>query len=256
MASPPVGVEQDAAAGSARGHTTAATAVRFAQLARALHRSGDLTQVMQRIVDTAVAEVPGAAFAGLTVLGRRRATTPAFSDGLAQQVDELQYQTGEGPCLDAAAQVTAVRVDDLAAEARWPQFTVRALELGVRSVLSFQLSVDAGSIGSLNLYASKAHAFPAQAEDAGLPLAAHAAVAIAARRAEANLRVALESRDVIGQAKGILMERFRLSADEAFELLVAASQQAHVKLRTVAERLTLTGEITLADPPGGTLKAV
>jgi GAF domain-containing protein len=223
----------------------------LAELARSLDAASDPTAVLEQVVAAAVVEIPGAELAGVSIIGKHRVTTPVCTNELVGRIDELQYQTGQGPCLDAAADRHVVRVDDLSAETRWPRFCARAAALGVRSALAFQLFTDGGSIGALNIYARPAQAFPAHAEDIGAPLATHAALAMVAKRTEANLRVALDSRDVIGQAKGILMERYKMSADQAFSLLLVASQRTNTKLRDVAAELTRTGELPTPTHCGG-----
>jgi GAF domain-containing protein len=119
----------------------------------------------------------------------------------------VQYETGEGPCLDAARHQETVRSDDLRTDTRWPRFARQAAALGVRSMLSFQLFAGGDSFGALNLYAADPAAFGPDSEKTGLLLASHAALAMAAARTEAGLLTALDSREMIGQAKGILMER-------------------------------------------------
>jgi GAF domain-containing protein len=155
----------------------------------------------------------------------------------------VQYQAGEGPCLDAARHHQTVRSDDLRAEARWPRFARQATGLGVLSVLSFQLFAGDDSFGALNLYAADPAAFGQDSESTGLLLASHAALAMAAARTEAGLLTALDTREMIGQAKGILMERYKITGVQAFGLLVASSQGMNRKLRDVAEHLVATGEL-------------
>lgn len=223
---------------------TSGLAMDLGRLARAMESDTDETGVLQRVVQAALREVPGAQSAGITLVSKQSASTPVSTDDdLVTKVDVWQHEVGQGPCLDAAAQHPIVRSDDLQRESRWPQFVPRALELGVRSVLSFQLFVHAGTAGALNLYARTSHAFGDDAEHIGTPLAAHAAVALAATRNEAELRIALDSRDRIGQAKGILMERYKITPEEAFDLLIEASQSANRKLRDVADELAATGEL-------------
>jgi transcriptional regulator with GAF, ATPase, and Fis domain len=216
-------------------------------LARILEAEDDAALVVQQILRTAVSEVPGTAHAGATMLGADGAPTPVYTDALAAELDTLQYETGEGPGLDALLAET-VRADDLAYEPRWPVFAPAAVARGVRSILAFRLSVRSGTVGVLSLYAPSPDAFPSDAERVGRSLAAVAAVAMATVGERTQLRGALESRDIIGQAKGILMERYRVDAKEAFALLSASSQHTNVKLRDLAEHLTKTGEFT--PPPG------
>jgi GAF domain-containing protein len=143
----------------------------------------------------------------------------------------------------AIDKIEVVRVDDLRTDPRWPRFGQRAVAHGVASMMSFQLYARDDNLGALNLYALEPHAFDDEAAHVGALLATHAAVALASTQTEANLRTALLSRDMIGQAKGILMERFKIDQSAAFELLVAVSQHTHRKLRDIAEDLTSTGEL-------------
>jgi GAF domain-containing protein len=225
-----------------------ALAAYLGELARELHAEDDVAAVLERVVGAAVTEVPGTDYAAVSVIGRNGASTPVYTDDLVVLVDAAQYETGQGPCLDAAVDRHTVRADDLDGERRWPEFAARAVELGVRSMLSFQLFTEAGSVGALNLYARTAAAFPSDAERIGLPLAAHAAVAMVVTRQEANLRAALDTRDLIGQAKGILMERYKIDQDRAFKLLLMVSQRTNTKLREVADRLCASGDLPIRMP--------
>lgn len=221
----------------------------FAELARALHAEPDMDGVLRRAVLAAVRNVPGAELAGIAVLGKRSVRSVAVSDPLVSVLDQAQYNTGEGPCLEAASdERNAVLVDDLAVDPRWPRFAARARERGVASALSFRLSATGDTIGTLNLYARGPHAFTDESVLVGAMLSAHAAVAMDATVAVDRLHQALAGRDVIGQAKGILMERYQLSDDHAFDLLIAASQHTNRKLHDIAADLVATG--ALPDPRG------
>lgn len=137
-------------------------------------------EVLDRLVHAAVAEVPGADLAGVTVLGRDGPTSPACSADLVVAIDMLQYGIGEGPCLSAARLGTVVRCDDLRTDERWPRFGPRAAELGVRSMLSVRMYADTDAVGALNLYARWTGGFPRGAEAVAVPLAMAAADALAA----------------------------------------------------------------------------
>lgn len=126
-------------------------------------------------------------------------------------------------------------------ETRWSRFSPAAAMAGVGSMLSFQLWVEREHIGALNLYATESGAFELSSEEIGRPLAAHASVAISAARREHQLREALHNRDVIGQAKGMLMQRYSIDADKAFDLLTRLSQESNLKARDIAERITTRG---------------
>ncbi|MFC3965279.1 GAF and ANTAR domain-containing protein [Nocardia jiangsuensis] len=219
-------------------------AARLSELARDLQQQHDVDDTLQGIVEAAVATVPGAGYAGLSVVSRRAAMrTPYSSAPLVLEVDRAQIDLEQGPCLDALYDKRTVSVPDMANEQRWPRFAARAVELGIASMLSFQLWVSDSSLGALNLYAHEAEAFTEDSEHVGLLFAAHAAVAMADAEQAAQLTHARDSRDLIGQAKGILMERHRLTADQAFAILARASQHTNTKLTEIAEHLTRTGEL-------------
>ncbi|QGK68302.1 ANTAR domain-containing protein [Allosaccharopolyspora coralli] len=221
----------------------------LATLARQLAAEDDVDAVLRRTVQTSLTQIEGAERAGITMTTRGSVSTPVASDELVCVLDKHQYSTGEGPCLSAAFEhEPVIRVDDLSTDRRWVEFSTAVAHLGVRSMLSFQLyTTDAGAhattLGALNIYAEAPYAFTDDAVHIGTLLAAHAAVAATAAAEQANLRIALQSRDVIGQAKGVLMERFKLTPEQAFDLLIAASQHTNQKLREVAEHLTTTGQL-------------
>ncbi len=219
----------------------------FADLVRTLGAEADLDGVLQQVVTAAVRDIPGARHAGITVLTRRSATSPAATSDVVREVDRAQYEARQGPCLDAAGDMQEiVLVDDLSAGRRWPRFAATASGLGIASMLSFRLSTAHGTIGALNLYAEAARAFDGESIRLGRMFATHAAAAIDRFRTAENLAAALASRDVIGQAKGILVERYKVTGEAAFDLLKAASQQANRKLHDIAAALVATGE--LPDP--------
>jgi len=220
----------------------------LSDLARSLEHEDSLQDTLDGIVRAAVETVPGAVHAGLTVVRRRREVeTVAGTGDIVHQVDHAQYGTGEGPCLDATRTERVVRLDDMAGERRWPAFTRAALSLGVRSMLSFQLYVTDNTLGALNLYARQSGAFDDESERVGLLFASHAAVAMAGAQREHGLARAASVRDLIGQAKGILMERHKITDDRAFQLLVGVSQRANIKLVDVARYLVQSGELGSPD---------
>ncbi|MGW0177946.1 GAF and ANTAR domain-containing protein [Nocardia sp. NPDC003345] len=219
-------------------------AAQLGDLARYLESLDDGEATLQGIVDTAVQTVPGALYAGLSVVARRQAmTTPIASAELVHAVDRAQIELEQGPCLDALYKRHTVALPDTGTENRWPLFAGRAAALGVGSMLSFQLYVVGDDLGALNLYAARPHSFGADSERIGLLFAAHAAVAMAAAQQVSQLKRAIDTRDLIGQAKGILMERHKLTADQAFALLVRASQHTNTKLADIAEYLCHSGEL-------------
>jgi transcriptional regulator with GAF, ATPase, and Fis domain len=230
------------AVGSTGQSARPGVARQLSELARELQADLTTEALLKRIAVAAVTEVPGARYAGITLVAGKEFSTAASAE-LVGRIDQAQYDAGEGPCLDAARHQETVRCDDLRAEARWPRFATRAVSLGVPSVLSIQLFAGDDSFGALNIYASNAGAFGQDSESTGILLASHAALAMNAARTEAGLLTALDSREMIGQAKGILMERYKITGIEAFGLLVASSQAMNHKLRDIAEHLVATGEL-------------
>jgi transcriptional regulator with GAF, ATPase, and Fis domain len=220
----------------------------LSDLARSLHQERGVEDTLRGIVFAAVDTVPGAQEAALSVIeGRRRVQTQAGTADLVHAVDQVQYDTGEGPCLSSLYQQRTVRLSNMLTERRWPRFTGRAAELGVGSMLSFQMYVERDNLGALNLYSRDTEAFTDESEQVGLLFATHAALAMADARNQERLHRAMEVRDLIGQAKGILMERHKLTGDQAFTLLVRASQNTNRKLIEIARYLAETGEFTDRD---------
>ena len=222
----------------------------FADVARALLAQEDVQHTLQKIVDLAVETIDGCDHAGITFMRGRKPSTPASSNDVPPMVDAIQYETGEGPCLDAIRHQEVYQTGDLGQERRWPRFATRAQrETGVTSMLCFRLFVAGDTLGALNLY-SKAHdAFDEEDRTVGSVFAAHAAVALSSALHDEQMEEALLSRDVIGQAKGMLMAREGVSADQAFDMLRRASQRLNVKLRDLAAGM-VSGEPPKPPEPG------
>ncbi|WP_370329780.1 GAF and ANTAR domain-containing protein [Mycolicibacterium hippocampi] len=196
------------------------------------HADGEST--LQSIVDGAVAIVPGARWAGISLIEGRKVTPRVPSDPLVAVLDGLQSSLDEGPCLDALRDHHTVHIDDMSMEPRWPRFTAAAVEHGVRSSLSFQLFVTSKNLGSLNLYGEEPGVFDEESALVGELLAQHASVALVGAAGMTQLRDALVTRDIISQAKGLLMHRENLTGEAAFQLLVKTSQNANIKLVDIA----------------------
>lgn len=232
--------------GAGQRHTLA---VLLSDFARDVQRQTDPAGTLSEIVRAAVELVPGCDEGSVSVvLGRRKVTSEAASGPLPAVIDSLQMSLKQGPCLDAAYEQVTVRVDDLANETRWPLFSRAAAEAGAGSMLSFQLYVEGDNLGALNLFSYRAHAFTDDSEHVGLLFAAHAAVAYSASQRRSKLISTIATRQIIGQAQGILMERHRLTPDQAFALLARVSQHTNIKLRDVAEHLVVSGEIDQPPP--------
>ncbi|HEX4394035.1 MAG TPA: GAF and ANTAR domain-containing protein [Mycobacterium sp.] len=220
-------------------------AVRMAELARAMTPPRTLEQILADVTTAAVQLVPGADVAGvLLVKGGGDFESLAETDGLVGQLDKLQHDFGEGPCAQAAVQETVVRSDDLRRESRWPRYAPEAVKLGVLSGLSFKLYTADRTAGALNLFGFQPGVWDTDAETTGAVLAAHAAAAILATRRGEQLQTAISTRDRIGQAKGIIMERYGVDEVRAFDMLRAISQESQIKLADVAQRVIDTRDNT------------
>jgi len=216
----------------------------FAQLGRIKLSDTDINGVMNTIAGLAKRSIPGASEVSVTLVRGEGAHTAAFTGDLALSLDESQYETGYGPCLDASAAAATMSVPDMASETRWPRWTARARDLGVNSSLSVGLPVQDTVTGALNIYATKPEAFDDEALVLGQTFAGYAAVALAnahlydtTATLAKQMQAAMDSRAVIEQAKGIIMGDRRCTADEAFSILTKVSQDTNRKLRDVAAAL-------------------
>jgi GAF domain-containing protein len=220
----------------------------MSRVARKLQEEhGDVEATLQAITSSATRIVPNAEACGISyVIGRSKIESRAWTSDLPKDVDSLQERLKQGPCLDAVWEHEVVRVEDVGADERWPKFAQKAASLGVGSMMCFQLFVEGDQLGAMNMYARTPGAFDDECQDIGQMLAAHAAVALASAEHEEHLRAGMSSRDVIGQAKGILMERHKLTADQAFGVLNRVSQELNRKLVDISRELTDTGAV-----PGG-----
>jgi GAF domain-containing protein len=221
-----------------------------AELAGVVIVGREMPEVLTEIVQISRRAIPGAEATSITLIRDERAFTAAYDGQIAMDADELQYQRGYGPCLDAGRSGEVFVVTDMPTEERWPDYGRHVAELGVRSSLSIPLPFQGATIGALNNYALTPGAFGEADVRLAEEVAAFVAIAVANAEASAratddvtNMRRAMESRAVIEQAKGILMERYKVTSDQAFTLLTHASQRSNVKLRDVAEELAATGEL-------------
>jgi GAF domain-containing protein len=225
------------------------------QLGRLSLREQSVDALLQRVVDLSKSLLPGDPEASIFVSVRNRPTTVVSTGDLALQLDETQYAEGHGPCLHAASSGEVTEITDTRTEKRWPDYARQAVEYGNLSSLSIPLGVDEDMVGALNIYARRPEAFDAASRSAATEFGPYAAVALgnihaysSARELASNLQTALESRAVIDQAKGILMERHKLTAEQAFQVLAQASMRGNIKLRDVADQLVHTGVLPI---PGG-----
>jgi GAF domain-containing protein len=214
------------------------------RLGRALHvPEAGLQATLDAIARTAVETIGPADYAGVNLYEHGEFVPQAVAGEPPLTLDVLQRDTGVGPCIDSSRDQITIRVGDMTTETRWPEYVKLALPLGVISMLCVPLYVDRQRLGSVSLYATERAAFSLADEYVARLFATQAALALAETHRAGQMRQALVNRDVIGQAKGILMERHRITADEAFAILSERSQQANRKLKDVAQRLTETGSL-------------
>jgi GAF domain-containing protein len=214
-----------------------------AELAAELVDSPSLEELLERALAMAVDIVPGCEQAGISLLQNRVVDTPASFGPLAADCDKLQERLGDGPCVTALLEADIIRIDDIRTEKRWPEFAAGAARAGLGSMLACRLATQRDKLGALNMYSTEAGAFSEESEAMAAGYAAHVSLALSALERESNLRRALQSREVIGQAMGILMERHRITASQAFDVMVHASQRTNVKLRAIADELVRTGSL-------------
>jgi GAF domain-containing protein len=213
----------------------------MAEVVRELqHEHASVEATLLAITEGAVANVPGVDYAGVTLLTKRRAENRAATDERVAKLDAVQTELDQGPCLDAMRDNHTVIVADMSTEQRWPRFAAMAVELGVQSSISFRLFINHDTLGSLNLYASVPRVFVDDAEQIGVIFATHAAIALVGAQHEATIGLALNSRDLIGQAKGIVMATYDLDAVRAFAVLTRLSQRTNTRLATVAKQISDT----------------
>jgi GAF domain-containing protein len=209
-------------------------------LAVDIENQHDAESVLQTITAGAVAIIPGVRWAGISLVQGRTVEARVPTDPLVAKLDVLQSELNEGPCITALLEHHTVRIDDMSQDTRWPKFAQAAVELGVRSSLSFPLFVRKDNLGVLNLYGSEPSAFDDESVHCGEIVAQHASVAMAGSRTAEQLHRALDSRDIIGQAKGIIMERHGVDEVQAFALLTRLSQESNTKLLDVAKGVVET----------------
>jgi GAF domain-containing protein len=224
------------------------------QLGRLALAEHSLESILQAVVDLAKTVLPGDLEASITLLIDDKPTTAVFTGQLARDCDESQYEQGYGPCLHAASTGELTEIADMQAETRWRDYVQHAAQRGALSSLSVPLPISDGVSGALNIYAREPNTFDADSRSAAVRFAPYAGVAVAnmyvyqnAQNLAANLQKALDSRAVIDQAKGILMERYKLTAGQAFQVLVRISMQTNRKVRDIADQLVMTGELPSAD---------
>ncbi len=227
----------------------------FADLGRDLLAAGGLEGTLDLITGRSVKLVSGAQHAAISQGRRGRFETVAQTSDLPPRVDQIQYDLSSGPCVDAAIKQEIYRTGDLAADQRWPEFGRRtAAEYGIASMLSVRLFLENGDlVAALNLYSTAADAFDESDQTVAMMLATHASTAMASARLHEqvqHLERALQSNRGIGIAIGVLMNQYKITQVQAFDLLRMASQHGHRKLVDVALDVTETGVLELPPLPG------
>jgi GAF domain-containing protein len=240
------GVTMDASAGFAQS---------IAAAARTINHRRSLDDTLQTIVEVARNSVPGFDQVGIATWQRKgKVETRAFTGDLVLRLDHLQYRLHEGPCSAALQGTETVSVSSLGDEQRWPQYVPEARSMGVRSQLAVRLHLDdGGTLGGINFYSTISDHVTEDAEALAQLFATHAAIALGHAQERASLNEAVQTRKVIGQAIGILMERYDISEDRAFAFLVRASSHNNIKLRAVAQHL-VDHRTNKPLPVAGTLK--
>jgi GAF domain-containing protein len=217
------------------------THLRIAELVQALHGRSDTDSetVIAELAEHAAIEIPGAEYAGITITRNgKQIETPAATHMYPMLLDKIQQRHAEGPCLSAAWEEKTIHVADLETDERFPHYRQDALaETPIRSIMAFQLFIAGETMGALNVYSETPNVFDDESRNIGLVFAAHSSVAWNSARRDEQFKNALASRDTIGQAKGMIMERYGVDAVQAFELLRKLSQDSNVPLIKVATQI-------------------
>ncbi|MEV6313691.1 GAF and ANTAR domain-containing protein [Streptomyces sp. NPDC051776] len=226
-------------------------AERMAAMARDLLAQESVDATLERITESAVEHVEGCDAAGILLFRDQHVETLAPTDGMVIHSDQLQERLKEGPCFDAAREREPVfRIKDFTQPSQeWPKYIQQASDLGIGSMMGFLLYTLDEDLGALNLYSRMPSAFTKGSETAGWLLASHAAVAFSSARTADQLQKALDTRHTIGEAMGIVRERYDLGEQDAFNVMRRLSQDRNIKLRVLARRICETGGVD--DEPSG-----
>lgn len=211
----------------------------LAEAARMMHAPRTLDETLDAIVQATLETVPGFNHVGLSITHRNgEIETRAGTDPLVWELDELQYSLREGPCYDTIQGRTAANfVEDAPHDQRWPNYMPRAAEKGLRAQMALRLYDDDGTLGGLNLYSTESTTIEDGAAQIAELFASHAAIALGRSRYESQLNDAIASRKIIGQAIGIIMQRYEIDEHRAFKFLIRASSTSNLKIRVVSEEL-------------------
>jgi GAF domain-containing protein len=224
--------------------------VAIRELAGLMLKEESLEATLARVASLASRTIPGCTAASVTMLRKGQFSTPVATSDSALKADQAQYRADAGPCVESVRGGVIERVHDMADESRWPEFVEAAARVGFGSSMSLPLGVEGVASGALNLYASEPSAFAEADQEVAVLFAEQAGLAcVTAERywgtqsVVEQLEEALKSRDVIGQAKGVLMAQRKITETEAFDVLRTTSQRLNIKLRDLAEQVATTGEL-------------
>lgn len=214
-----------------------AVARALADAARFMSSPRSLEETLDAIVHAARTSVPGFDHVGISVLHKDEIETKAATSQLVWDLDSVQYQLNEGPCVDSLRKAPTVLAEQLRQDGRWPRYVPAAAERGVRSQLAFRLYDDDQTLGGLNFYSTESDTLQPGAGELGEVFAAHATIALGHAVDVDNLTTALTTRGLIGQAIGLTMARFQIPSDRAMQFLVRASSTSNIRLREIAEEV-------------------
>lgn len=217
-------------------------------VARVMDEAVTVQETLSAIITAARDTIPGGDHVSISVIHHdRRIETVTATGDAARRIDEVQYELGEGPCLDALEHKRPLEVEDLRDESRWPRFAKAAAAMGIHSRMAFLLYTSDENLGALNIYSESCEAFDSEAQQIGQLFATHAALAYGQARTQGQLTDAMATRQRIGQAIGIVMERHGIDEDRAFQFLVRVSTTGNIKLRDVAAELVTHGNTRARD---------
>lgn len=229
-------------------HDSSDVASAMAGAAQAINTPGSLDETLDAIVRAAQETVPGFEHVGISIThGSGEIETRAGTGQLVWEVDDRQYKLRQGPCYDAIRHGGVTIMDDVRTETRWPEYVAEVDKLGLRAQMGLQLYTEEGALGGLNFYSRAPGVDPDAVQLAEL-FAAHAAIALGRARHEHQLKESVASRQAIGTAVGIVMERYQISEDRAFQFLVRASSTSNIKLRALAQELVATTNERFTSP--------
>ncbi|WP_435768818.1 GAF and ANTAR domain-containing protein [Nocardioides sp. SYSU DS0651] len=216
-------------------------AAALTEAAKSIHSHRSLDETLEAIVHAAQQTVTGFEHVGISIVhGNGEIETRVGTGQLVWELDDLQYSLREGPCFDSVRSEPLLLIEDARAEERWPRYIPQALERGLRSQMGLRLYTDEGTLGGLNFYSTRSAGIAPDALQIAELFAAHAAIALGHARYEHQLNESVASRQVIGTAVGIVMERYQIGEDRAFQFLVRASTTSNIKLRDIAQELVET----------------